>query len=432
MIANIPQPNGSSAHPSRQVLAMALDRELSAAEASLVERHLQACGECQAQMAILRQASEAVAMQHNRLNAHILVQPAAPRAAEQMAVYGVQNTASPLRSGDRGSGNQSFRLSPGQASGYNVRNSMSTAASQPAPIGGNSSSGQGSGQSSGNVPPNHVLPTLFGDGYGIYQVKRGSFVASYSLVTAMAALLVWSGSFIVQHQEVIKKNISGMITDISPYVLPVSKTKAGGGGGGGDHDKFEASKGSLPKFAKDQFTPPVRVIRNDHPVLPMAATVVVPPQIKIASTMPVIGDPYSHNVNGPESNGTGTGGGIGSGSGGGIGSGTGPGVGPGYGGGIGGGIYSVGGGVSAPKVVYDPNPDYSDEARKAKYSGVCVLYVVVGEDGRVRDVRIQRSLGMGLDEEAIKTVRTWKFEPARKDGRPVSVAVNIEVNFHLY
>jgi protein TonB len=132
---------------------------------------------------------------------------------------------------------------------------------------------------------------------------------------------------------------------------------------------------------------------------------------------------------GPPSNGTGSGGGIGDGSGGGVGSGRGPGVGPGYGGGIGGGIYRVGGGVSAPRAIYDPDPEYSEEARQAKYQGTVVLWVIVGADGRPHDMRVERSLGMGLDEKAIAAVKTWKFEPARKDGHPVAVQINVEVNF---
>ena len=221
-------------------------------------------------------------------------------------------------------------------------------------------------------------------------------------------------------------------SDASPYVLPASKTKSGGGGGGGDRDKIEASKGALPKFARDQFTPPMRVIRNQNPVLPMAPTVVVPPEIHMAQNMPVLGDPFSHNVNGPESNGTGYGGGIGSGSGGGVGSGRGPGVGPGWGGGIGGGAYRVGGGVSAPRLVYQPEPEYSEEARKAKYQGTVVIECTVGPDGRVRDMHITRSLGMGLDEKALEALKLWKFEPARKDNQPVAVLVSVEVNFRLY
>src|SRR5581483_5582688 len=170
--------------------------------------------------------------------------------------------------------------------------------------------------------------------------------------------------FVVQHQQQIKKEVVGLVTDISPYVLPPSKSKAGGGGGGGERDKLAASKGALPKLSRQQITPPAVVVRNENPKLAVEPTVVVPPQIKLPITGQ-LGDPLS-NVLGPPSNGTGFGGGIGSGSGGGVGSGTGPGVGPGYGGGIGGGVYRVGGGVSPPRTVYDPEPEYSEEARKAK------------------------------------------------------------------
>jgi TonB family protein len=92
----------------------------------------------------------------------------------------------------------------------------------------------------------------------------------------------------------------------------------------------------------------------------------------------------------------------------------------------------VGGGVSAPRPIYDPDPEYSEQARQAKYQGAVLLWVVVGPDGRPRDIRVQRSLGMGLDEKAIEAVKQWRFEPARKDGQPVAVQVNIEVNFRLY
>jgi protein TonB len=95
-------------------------------------------------------------------------------------------------------------------------------------------------------------------------------------------------------------------------------------------------------------------------------------------------------------------------------------------------VFRVGGGVSAPKELYAPEPEYSEEARKAKYQGTCVLYVIVGADGRPRDLRVARSLGLGLDEKAIDAVKTWKFEPAMKDGKPVAVAISVEVEFRLY
>jgi len=73
------------------------------------------------------------------------------------------------------------------------------------------------------------------------------------------------------------------------------------------------------------------------------------------------------------------------------------------------------------RAIFSPEPEYSEEARKAKYQGTCVLWLVVGPDGHPREVRVTRSLGLGLDEKAIETVKTWKVEPAMKDGKPVAV-----------
>ncbi len=278
-----------------------------------------------------------------------------------------------------------------------------------------------------------ILPTLFGAGYGQYQVRPTNFLFSFALHMLLIAGVLFASWWINTHRQVIQAKITEVFSpgDISEYVLPPAPDKAGGGGGGGDRDLLAASKGALPKQTLDhQLAPPAVVIRNEAPKLPVAPTVVVPPSIPLPHTGNM-GDPLAA-ILGPPSNGTGFGGGIGTGSGGGVGSGRGPGVGPGWGGGIGGGVFRVGGGVSAPKALYDPEPEYSEEARKAKYQGVVVLWVVIGPDGRPRDIKVQRSLGMGLDEKAIEAVKQWKFEPARKDGQPVAVQVNIEVNFRLY
>jgi periplasmic protein TonB len=236
-------------------------------------------------------------------------------------------------------------------------------------------------------------------------------------------------------QQVQKQQVTLVAPDLSEYQLPISNKKGdtiSGGGGGGDRDKVEASKGRLPKPSMEQLAPPAAVIRNPNPALPVEPTVVMPEQVKLPNVnMPNMGDPMA-KLGGPPSNGTGSGGGIGSGSGGGVGSGEGGGVGPGKGGGIGGGIFRVGGGVSAPRALFSPDPDYSEEARKAKYQGVVVLWLIVGPDGRPRDMKVVRSLGMGLDQKAIEAVRQWKFEPAMKDGKPVAVQINVEVNFRLY
>jgi len=226
------------------------------------------------------------------------------------------------------------------------------------------------------------------------------------------------------------------LTDYKPVmqVQPIKTQKLQGGGGGGERAKIVESKGHLPKIAPEQFTPPTVEIRNEKPKLIMDATVVAPPNVKLPDnpSLPNLGNPMSARVSGPASNGPGSGGGIGSGSGGGVGSGSGPGVGPGHGGGFGGGAFHVGNGVSAPRALETPDPEYSEEARKAKYQGVVVLWLIVGPDGKPRDIRVSRPLGMGLDQKAIEAVQRWRFEPAMKDGRPVAVQINVEVNFRLY
>jgi periplasmic protein TonB len=272
--------------------------------------------------------------------------------------------------------------------------------------------------------------------WGDYNYKKQSAGVSLVVhVAAIAAIIALSimGARVVKEKP--RETVTLIAPDLAPPELPMTKPSpktAGGGGGGGDHDKLQAPKGKVPKTAMEQITPPAVVIRNPNPKLPVEPTVVIPPQIKLASNMPNIGNPMAAVPSGPPSNGTGGGGGIGSGTGGGVGSGTGPGVGPGRGGGIGGGVFRVGGGVSPPRALDTPDPEYSEEARKAKYQGTCVLWLIVGPDGKPRDVKVARALGMGLDEKAIQAVRNWKFEPAMKDGKPVAVQINVEVNFRLY
>ena len=111
------------------------------------------------------------------------------------------------------------------------------------------------------------------------------------------------------------------------------------------------------------------------------------------------------------------------------GSGTSGDIGTGSGGGIGGGVFRIGGDVSAPRLTYKVEPEYSEEARKAKYQGTVVLAIQVWEDGRAHNIRVIRSLGLGLDEKAIQAVQEWRFVPGKKDGVPVKVHANVEVSF---
>ncbi|MGA8299278.1 MAG: energy transducer TonB [Terriglobales bacterium] len=96
-------------------------------------------------------------------------------------------------------------------------------------------------------------------------------------------------------------------------------------------------------------------------------------------------------------------------------------------------VYArVGKGVSPPRAISAPDPVYSDVARKARYQGTLVLWLVVDHTGTPRDIRIERPLGLGLDENAVDAVSTWKFKPALKDGEPIAVQINVEVTFRLY
>lgn len=221
--------------------------------------------------------------------------------------------------------------------------------------------------------------------------------------------------------------------DISPYLAQLrnqASDDSGGGGGGGQNMPTPPSQGKLPRFAAVQLAPPTPVLRNPDPILSVEPTVLVDPNTVIARLdTNLFGDPLSQI--GLPSAGGGTGGGIGTGRGGGVGSGTGGGVGPGSGGGIGGGVYRVGGGVSKPRLTLKIDPEYSEEARKAKYSGVVVLAIEVWPDGKAHNIRVIRSLGLGLDEKAITAVRQWEFVPGRKSGAPVKVRAQIEVNFRL-
>lgn len=271
-----------------------------------------------------------------------------------------------------------------------------------------------------------AVKEMWGD-YRYGKIARPTSLAIHGIVLAL--LLIPFGQQVV---EVVKKEVIYTPIEISPYALqlPPADQKAGGGGGGGDRSPEPASKGNLPKLAMVQITPPAAVIRNPEPKLPAEPTVVVPPQISLPSVnIAQLGNPLG--IATMPSNGPGFGGGIGTGSGGGVGSGRGPGVGPGEGGGIGGGVFRVGGGVSAPQVVYKVDPEYSEQARKAKYQGTVVLNLVVQSDGSVRDIRILQPLGLGLDEKAIEAVRQWRFKPGLRNGQAVDVAAIIEVTFRL-
>lgn len=230
--------------------------------------------------------------------------------------------------------------------------------------------------------------------------------------------------------------------------------KPGGGGGGGREDPKPASFGKTPQasltvpqvVAPDPKPPTIK-----NPSLPVAATVVadpllVPPDARVLP----YGDFKSKSTD--PSSGPGTGNGIGTGRGGGIGPGDGGGIGPGRGGNIGGGDYREGGGGpggggggtdynkvfngkdvnTKARVLSKPEPQYTEEARKNQVTGTVILRAVFTSGGQVTNISARSGLPYGLTERAIAAARQIKFVPATKDGRPVSMYIQLEYNFNLY
>jgi TonB family protein len=247
----------------------------------------------------------------------------------------------------------------------------------------------------------------------------------------LAALLSFGAKVIIE--KINKQNLTSTNVEVEDFIAPKAANAAGGGGGGGDHSIVDPIKGKLPKIEKDPVVPP-QVQTVDKPKLAMEAAIDVQKNITLPDnpTLPNIGVKNSLNVR-LDSNGSGSGGGMGSGSGGGLGSGNGNGYGPGSGGNTGGGLYRIGGSVSAPIALNNVEAEFSDEARRAKYQGVCLIQLIVDAQGNPQNPRVIRALGMGLDEKALEAVRKYKFKPAMKDGRtPVPVMITVEVNFRLY
>jgi len=212
------------------------------------------------------------------------------------------------------------------------------------------------------------------------------------------------------------------VVTLSPFHL-IAPTAEVMRGGGSSHDKAPSAHGKAPKFATIQFAAP-----TSHPVL----------NPKVSRTATVLGDPNitlpnvnASNWGNPLSNLVGTS--LGANGGNGIGDGPGNGLGKGE-------MYGAGqegppagySGYGYPECVYCPNAQYSDEAVKAKHQGVVLVDALITPDGRAIDVHVIKSLGLGLDENAVAAVKTWRFRPATgPNGKPAAVEQTIEVEFRL-
>ena len=195
-------------------------------------------------------------------------------------------------------------------------------------------------------------------------------------------------------------------------------------GAGGQRDRTDASAGHLPPRSLRQFVPPMVTPTNPIPKLVMEATLDLPPDMKLPeANLPDVGDPAG--LGKYLSGGPGGLHGIGGGRGKSIGSSDGSGAGERA-------VYSPGrGGVTMPVPIRRVEPEYSEEARKARAMGVVLVAVEIGPDGKPRNVRVSRSFGLGLDEKAMEAVMQWLFRPGTKDGKPVAVSAEIQVAFHL-
>jgi protein TonB len=218
--------------------------------------------------------------------------------------------------------------------------------------------------------------------------------------------------------------------DMDSYKQTARST--GGGGGGGVQADSPASIGKPAPFARLQFVLPTVEIPNTTPILPMEPTLIGDPNLKLPTfNYSQYGDP--NGVLGKPSGGPGKGGGIGDGDGTGIGSGHGSGLGPGDGEGMGGvGYIGTGGGsVTAPLLLSKIEPEYSEDARKARVQGTVLLRIEVNTRGQAQNITVRQGLGMGLDDRAIDAVQKWKFSPGKVNGKPAVVVAYVEVNFRL-
>lgn len=215
----------------------------------------------------------------------------------------------------------------------------------------------------------------------------------------------------------------------TPVYLPLRIRLHGIGGGGGQRSPLPPSKGHPPKPAPRIFTPPIVRIQETHPLIEMPPAVLAAVNIRLPDFNLPIGS--LKGAVGPASGGPGLGG-IGAGNHGGMGDNDGPGAGDGPGGPGGPGMHGLHGkNVTQPVLLSRKDPEYSDEARKAKLQGTVELGIDVNAAGQVTNIRVLRSLGLGLDERAIEAVRQWKFRAGTMDGKPVSTRAVVDVSFRL-
>jgi protein TonB len=249
-----------------------------------------------------------------------------------------------------------------------------------------------------------------------------SAASTWFAIGAHAAIFLLLFALAARHIERVVAPKLTLTQLVAPRIQPPIAPRLQQIGGGGQHDLAPVTVGHLPKLAQTQLLPP-KAPPTIAPKLAVEPSVVVQKDLKMAdNTLPNIGAPTS-NLRGFS---------MGNGSGSGIGAGSGNGIGPGSGGNTGGGFTHVGGSVRPPSVLTSIDPEYSEQARKAKFSGNVQVYLIIDAQGNPTHVRVVRGVGMGLDEKAVEAVRQYKFKPATENGRPVAVDMYMDVNFQIF
>jgi protein TonB len=273
------------------------------------------------------------------------------------------------------------------------------------------------------VMPNR-LPMLVLESQPVAVVDRMAEGRSYRstvwAVGAHAFAILLIGFLVKTHVQFAAPVKLVQMTELA--VPPQAPPKAAAmGGGGGQRGPTPVTKGTPPKFAEEQIVPP-KAPPMVEPKIHIEPTIEVQKDVKMASSIPQIGAASSPLVGMSMGNGFGTG----------LGSGNGAGLGPGSGGNTGGGPKRIGGGVSAPVLLYEVEPEFSEEARRAKAAGNVLVNIWVDEKGNPTHVHVVRGIGMGLDEKAVAAVKQYKFKPAMENGKPVMVEMNVDVTFQIF
>jgi protein TonB len=242
-------------------------------------------------------------------------------------------------------------------------------------------------------------------------MRKGPVVASVAVHFGAIVLLLLIAS-IPSVRTAVARVPDRMVPLFAPRLAPQVKSQAAGGG---QRNPLPASRGKIPPRAVTKIFVPPMAVRMENPKLAVQQAMVEAPDININAAD--IGDPMGKvgpgGPGGPFGIGEGTGRSIGSGP------------------GQGGISYKALGITQEPKLLHAEEPEYTDEARRARYQGSVLLAIDVDVNGRVTNVRVIRSLGLGLDEKAVAAVQKWKFRPAMAGGRPVTAPAQVQVTFHL-